>query len=673
MASLVSILGADWSPPPPRLIDPPELQLYKAIQDAGLEPPDEIILDGNLRRFRSGTKGSGGNGDKTGWVVAFSDGIPAGRFGCWRAGVEHSWRADVGRTITPAEEMAHARRMGEAKLRRDEERKRSQEIAADTVDRIFAGCTYATADHPYLVRKGIGPNGARVTGDGRLVVPLFDSDGALSSVQYISDDGSKLYHPGGKTGEAYWTVGAYEGGRLYIAEGFATAATIYETTGRCCVVAYSASNLPGATAIFRERYPDAQIVIVADHDKGGIGQKYADQAAARYGAQVIMPPVPEMDANDYQKAGYDLAALLEPAGGMKDKLRAVYASDLSSEFHAPDELIENLMVIGALTVIYGDSNCGKTFLALSMAASIAEGEDWFGRRTDPGLVIYLATESPASVIRRVQAIKKFYGWTLENLVIVQCPLSFYASEGDALDVIELVKQVEIERQMPTRMIVGDTLARLSAGANENSGEDMGPVMARFDRLTHASKAAMLLIHHNGKNQAAGARGWSGIRAHIDTEIEIKSEGDARSLSVTKQRELGGKGDEIGFRLEVVELGTSKFGGTASTCVAVPSDVVPVKKDSKYDQHRKLLEAKWFACGAEERDGRAYIGREKLRASLLADDKPEATVRNMLKPGETTRLIGSLLVAEYIAPFDQGWIVINGPASAALLSRKKKPD
>jgi hypothetical protein len=505
-----------------------------------------------------------------------------------------------------------------------------------------------------------------------LVVPLYDADGVLCSLQYISHDGGKLYHSGGKTGEAYWTVGAYEGGRLYVAEGFATAATIYETTNRCCVVAYSASNLPSATAIFRERYPDAQIVIVADHDKGGIGQKYADQAAAKYGAQVIMPPIEGHDANDYQKAGYDLAALLEPAGGMKDKLRAVYASDLSTEFSAPDELIENLMVIGALTVIYGDSNCGKTFLALSMAASIAEGKEWFGRKTDPGLVIYLATESPASVIRRVQAIKKFYGWNLDNLVIVQCPLSFYASEGDALDVIELVKQVELERKQPTRMIVGDTLARLSAGANENSGEDMGPVMARFDRLTHASKSAMLLIHHNGKNQAAGARGWSGIRAHIDTEIEIKADGDVRSLSVTKQRELGGKGDEIGFRLEVVELGTSKFGGTASTCVAVyDADHKPVKKDSKFDAHRKLIESKWWACGAEERDGKPYISRSKLEGALLADDWAQRTVKNNMKPSESSLLIGCLLTAEYLEAVDGGWLIVNTSASSALLMRKKK--
>jgi phage/plasmid primase-like uncharacterized protein len=55
---------------------------------AGLEPPDEIHFDGKIHRFRSGTKGSPGHGDKPGWYLVFGDGIPAGRFGCWRAGME---------------------------------------------------------------------------------------------------------------------------------------------------------------------------------------------------------------------------------------------------------------------------------------------------------------------------------------------------------------------------------------------------------------------------------------------------------------------------------------------------------------------------------------------------------------------------------------------------------
>ena len=106
----------------------------------GLEPPAEIIIDGNIHRFRAGTKGRGGHGDKTGWYIIFPDGVPAGRFGCWRAGIEATFKADVGRKLSQAEEMAHARRMSEAKQRRDEERAKKQEIVAETVETIWQDC-----------------------------------------------------------------------------------------------------------------------------------------------------------------------------------------------------------------------------------------------------------------------------------------------------------------------------------------------------------------------------------------------------------------------------------------------------------------------------------------------------------------------------------------------------
>ena len=85
MADLSKVLGGPWAPPPEKLVAPPETQLIDAMRAAGLEPPEEIHFDGKIHRFRSGTKGSPGHGDKPGWYLVFGDGIPAGRFGCWRA------------------------------------------------------------------------------------------------------------------------------------------------------------------------------------------------------------------------------------------------------------------------------------------------------------------------------------------------------------------------------------------------------------------------------------------------------------------------------------------------------------------------------------------------------------------------------------------------------------
>lgn len=696
MADLSSILGGTWSPPSDKIIAPPEEQLRTAMIDAGLNPPDHIYFDGKIHRFRSGTKGSPGH-DKPGWYLVFSDGIPAGRFGCWRAGIEVTWRADVGRKLSDAEEMLFNRRMAEAKALRDAEIERKHEVASATVEKIWSEAQGASPDHPYLARKGIGVHGARVTGDGRLVVPLCDQDGSISSLQYISHDGVKLYHPGGQTGGMFWMLGTMdEAGTLYIAEGFATAATIHETTGRPVAVAYSASNLVTVTGIMREERGDAQnIVIVADHDKSGVGQRYAEQASAKYGARVVMPPIEGMDANDYARAGHDLSALLvQPTGkDVIDKLRVVFGDQLGTDYDAPDELVEGLITLGSSVVVYGDSNSGKTFWALSVAMAIATGIVCYGRKTDAGLVVYLASEAPDSIKSRMQAIKKFHDCNLENLAMVPVPMNFYSGDQDARDVIELVKAIEAIKGKPVRMIVGDTLARMSAGANENSGEDMGPVMARFDQVAAATGAAMMIIHHNGKDAARGARGWSGIRAHIDTEIEVVEKNGIRSVSVTKQRELPSKGETIYFKLEVVEMGTTKFGGVATTCVAVPdteADAVnPHKKPSKHDENNRTIERAWFDSGAEERDSRLwidseqterntrpYISRSALRDFFVKNGKSERTAKNKTDASRPDGIITQLLNSGTIEPFEHGWMFIDDVQASAMMilkgGQKKRP-
>ena len=678
MADLSKVLGGPWAPPPEKLVAPPETQLIDAMRAAGLEPPEEIHFDGKIHRFRSGTKGSPGHGDKPGWYLVFGDGIPAGRFGCWRAGMEITWRADVGRKLTEFEEMAHARRINESKVLREAAQERQHQVASETVEKIWLSGVAAHPDHPYLKRKGIQTHGVRTTGDGRLMVPLYDADGTLSTLQYIDEDGGKLYHPGGQTGGKFWMVGSLdEPGTLYVAEGFATAATIHETTNRPVVVAYSASNLVPVTGTLRQMYGATQdIVIVADHDNSGVGQRYAEQASAKYGARMVMPPILG-DANDYAQAGHDLAGLLVQQTGTAviDKLKVVFGDQLGSDYEAPDELVEGLMTIGSSVVVYGDSNSGKTFWALSVATAIATGNDCYGRKTDAGLVIYLASEAPASIRSRMQAIKKYHGCDLENLAMVPVPMNFYNGDQDAHDVIELVRAIEQIKGRSVRLIIGDTLARMSAGANENSGEDMGPVMARFDQVATATGAALMIIHHNGKDAAKGARGWSGIRAHIDTEIEVIEKEGIRMVNVTKQRELPSKGEAIYFKLEVVEMGISKFGGPATTCVAIPDDesnaTKPHKKPTKHDENVRTVERAWWSSGAEERDGLPYLSRSALRDLLVKDGMAERTAKNKTEASRPEGIIAQLLNAGTLETFEHGWIFINEVQVSAMMMQKSE--
>ncbi|WP_051362269.1 helicase RepA family protein [Solimonas soli] len=259
------------------------------------------------------------------------------------------------------------------------------------------------------------------------------------------------------------------------------------------------------------------------------------------------------------------------------RLKWEWATDETAR-DVPDELVQGLLVRGGVSLLYGDSNSGKTFLALDIAAAVARGAQWFDRHVEPGLVVYLASESPASPRTRLQAYRTAFKCETPNIVIVSSPVDLFNGDGDKDDIVNLVKEIEGKTHKTCQFIIADTLARVSAGANENSGEDMGRVIKRVDALREATGAHVMLIHHAGKDQAKGARGWSGLRAAVDTEIEVTAD-DATGLrcaEVTKQRDIAGKGTRIGFQLEQVNLGTTKWGEPFTSCVVQPTNA-PVKQ------------------------------------------------------------------------------------------------
>lgn len=636
---------------------------------AGLEPPDELLLDGKIHRFKSGTKGSGSHGgDKPGWYLIFGDGVPAGRFGCWRAGVEVTWRAEVGRKLTASEEMAHARRMAEAKALRDAELERKHEVAAATVETIWTSAQAASPDHPYLKRKGIGVHGARVTGDGRLVVPLYGQDGTLASLQYIAHDGGKLYHPGGQTGGKFWMLGTMdEPGTLFVAEGFATAATIHETTNRPVVVAYSASNLVPVTGSMREMHGASQdIVIVADNDKSGVGQRYAEQASAKFGARMVMPPI-EGDANDYAQAGHDLASLLLPT---KDDW-LIAADDFSAQPAPISWLVKRWLQNNALIMVHGPSGGGKTFVVLDWCLRMASGApDWCGHKVKAGNVVYLAGEGHHGLRGRVAAWKHHHQaghlamWLSKDGCDLNTPTGY-------------LQVVEHLRSLPEKpaVIVVDTLHRFLAG-DENSAQDAKTMLDACNSLMNEFGCSVILVHHTGVAEEAQhrARGSSAWRGALDIEISIVPGKDGVPMQIVQRKS---KDAELAQTVHV-ELQQVTIPGwydednqpvTSAVIVQAQAPTV-AKKDSKIDSHRKTFENAWWSSGAEERNGLPYLSRSAMVDYLVQKmDVSEASAKVYIKPSANGKPIADLLVAEIIEAFEHGWTVIDEAQASSMLIRK----
>ncbi len=220
-----------------------------AMREAGLEPPATITSTGTLTRFHiQGDKSR----DENGWYV-LHDAPPAGAFGCWKRGISGSWAGRPHQTLTAEEKVRYKANIEAQKQQRVAEQEKYRTECRKRAAAIWNDAQPAPPDHEYLTHKGIKPNGTKIH-KGRLVVPLRDTAGTLHGLQFIDADGSKRFMTGTVKRANYFTIGGKPSTVLYLAEGFATAATIYEATGEPCACCFDAGNLgPVAKALNSDR------------------------------------------------------------------------------------------------------------------------------------------------------------------------------------------------------------------------------------------------------------------------------------------------------------------------------------------------------------------------------------------------------------------------------------
>ena len=231
-------------------------------------------------------------------------------------------------------------------------------------------------------------------------------------------------------------------------------------------------------------------------------------------------------------------------------------------------VIRGLLPQEGIGVIFGEPGSGKSFLALDLTAAVSRDAEWCGQEVTGGPVVYIAAEGAGGFRKRLRAIAKHQGFPLDGI-----PLGIISDAPNMLKDDDKALARAIKASGGAVLVVIDTLASVTPGANENSAEDMGAVIARCKRLQEATGATVLLVHHSGKDASRGARGWSGLRGAVDVEIEITRKGDDRLAKVTKQKD-GEDGALFPFRLLSVDLGQDDDGVPLTSCVVEHLNTVP---------------------------------------------------------------------------------------------------
>jgi hypothetical protein len=217
-----------------------------------------------------------------------------------------------------------------------------------------------------------------------------------------------------------------------------------------------------------------------------------------------------------------------------------------------------------LAAIYGQSGTGKTFLALDMAISIANGSDWFGYRVKPCPVVYICLEGVAGLSVRLKAYCAKVGNPSGVSFITQA-----LNLREDKDLIDLLASIKACNQTGGIVVI-DTLNMATPGMDENSSVDMGRAIQAAKMLEQVVGGLVLLVHHSGKTSGKGLRGHSSLLAALDAVIEVTQSGGTHEWTVTKAKDAG-NGKSHFFMLESVVMGVDADGDPITSCVVHPNE------------------------------------------------------------------------------------------------------
>lgn len=345
-------------------------------------------------------------------------------------------------------------------------------------------------------------------------------------------------------------------------------------------------------------FAGANVVILPDNDDAG--RKHRDLVATRLAGIarrvrcLDLPGLPlKGDASDWLETGGTADALYtlvdrsarEP-GDIPPASRygALWLDAIPGSGNATPWIVKGLVPGNSFGAVVGPPGCGKSFLVLDLAwaisvLAISEGEDarWFGCRTRPVGVVYIAAEGTGGFSKRIEALIRRY--KIDDLgrypfVLYPTGMNLCAPDADTKPLAEELKAIS-ERMMarmgvPLGLIVVDTLNRVMAGGDENASEDMGAFIRNCGTLQQAAGGATVVPVHHMNAAGTRERGHSSLRGALDFMLEVERTEAGNTWKVAKQKDES-DGKVFSFALSSTAIGLDEDGDPITSCLVEPEE------------------------------------------------------------------------------------------------------
>jgi len=328
----------------------------------------------------------------------------------------------------------------------------------------------------------------------------------------------------------------------------------------------------------------SEVVILPDNDEAG--ESHSINVATSLHATgvrsikiVKLPDLPHKgDISDWLDTGHSLEELQtlveaaplwkpEPLQPTAQKWRLLSASEVLT-LPPVEWLIEDELPAGGLTVLYGASGSGKSFLALDYALQVSQQDE----------VVYIAGEGLSGYPDRLLAWRNHHKQAIDRFHLVDDAIPMLDAEA----VSEFCAAVS---HLNPKLIVIDTLARCMLGGDENSAKDMGLFIHACNTIQRLTGAAVLVVHHTGKSRNS-ERGSSALRGGADSMIELSNDDGLISVNCTKSK------DSEPFKTRYLRLVKIATRAERDSCVLLPAEKVQVSYELTDSQQRALEVLSW---------------------------------------------------------------------------------
>lgn len=247
-----------------------------------------------------------------------------------------------------------------------------------------------------------------------------------------------------------------------------------------------------------------------------------------------------------------------------------FASDLTLETGMPD-VVGGLIPARSTASVFGASRSAKTFFVIALLNSVARSKPFLGRETEPGSVLYVPLEGRHGVAKRILAAEREYGQTGKRFAVLQATGTLGLSPqrvAFADTIIAASRELTAKSGVRNTVICIDTLSRALGGEDENTASVMTAALNHAERITAATGATVIFVHHCGKDKERGMRGSYALFAGLDAVLEIEHDGQEstpRTVTIQKAKD-GPEGPATAFTLRTVEVGRDTKGRPITSCV-----------------------------------------------------------------------------------------------------------